>query len=77
MSPSVLIVDDESAIVTSLEFLMGNAGFETAVARDGEQALAHTKARYKRPIIAECDWPARRSEGLSAASPYEVQSAVG
>jgi CheY-like chemotaxis protein len=45
MRPSVLIVDDESAIVTSLEFLMGNAGFETAVARDGEQALAHTKAR--------------------------------
>lgn len=36
----VLIVDDEPNIVISLEFLMRKAGYEVAVARDGEEALA-------------------------------------
>ena len=39
MSHSVLIVEDEPNIVISLEFLMKKAGFEVAVARDGEAAL--------------------------------------
>jgi len=40
MSQSVLIVDDEQYIVTSLEFVMKNAGFDVSVAFDGEEALA-------------------------------------
>ncbi len=40
MAARVLIVDDEPNIVVSLEFLMRKAGFETAVARDGDEALA-------------------------------------
>jgi DNA-binding response OmpR family regulator len=40
MTKKVLIVDDEPNIVMSLEFLMKKAGFEVAVARDGEEALA-------------------------------------
>lgn len=40
MSRKVLIADDEPNIVLSLEFLMKKAGFEVAVARDGEEALA-------------------------------------
>ena len=39
MSPRVLIVDDEPSIVLSLEFLMKRAGYEVAVAGDGEAAL--------------------------------------
>jgi DNA-binding response OmpR family regulator len=35
----ILIVDDEPNIVVSLEFIMQKSGFETAVARDGQQAL--------------------------------------
>lgn len=35
----VLIVDDEPNIVVSLEFLLKQAGYETAVARDGQAAL--------------------------------------
>ncbi len=35
----VLIADDEQNIVLSLEFLMRRAGFEVAVALDGEAAL--------------------------------------
>lgn len=39
-TPRVLVVDDEPNIVISLEFLLRQAGFEVAVARDGEAALA-------------------------------------
>jgi len=35
----VLIAEDEPSIVTSLEFLMRRAGYETRVASDGEEAL--------------------------------------
>lgn len=44
MAKKVLIVDDEPNIVLSLEFLMNKAGFEVAVARDGEEALAQVAA---------------------------------
>ncbi len=44
MAKKVLIVDDEPNIVLSLEFLMKKAGFEVAVARDGEEALAQIAA---------------------------------
>ena len=39
MSKTVLIVDDETNIVVSLEFLMQQAGFQVGVARSGEEAL--------------------------------------
>jgi len=35
----VLIAEDEPSIVTSLEFLMRRAGYETRSAADGEEAL--------------------------------------
>lgn len=40
MTKKILIVDDEPNIVMSLEFLMKKAGYEVAVAVDGEDALA-------------------------------------
>jgi two-component system alkaline phosphatase synthesis response regulator PhoP len=39
MSKRVLIADDETNIVISLEFLMKREGFDVAVALDGEAAL--------------------------------------
>ena len=40
MAKRVLIADDEPNILTSLEFLLGKCGYEVAVARNGEEALA-------------------------------------
>jgi DNA-binding response OmpR family regulator len=40
MTHKVLIVDDEPNIVMSLQFLMSRQGYETQVARNGEEALA-------------------------------------
>jgi len=39
MAKRVLIADDEPNIVTSLEFLMEQAGMEVQVARDGQEAI--------------------------------------
>lgn len=39
MSKSVLIADDESNIVISLEFLLEQAGYRIRVAHDGQEAL--------------------------------------
>ena len=40
MGHRILVVDDEANIVTSLDYLLRRAGFEVAIARDGEAALA-------------------------------------
>jgi len=39
MAKRVLIADDEPNIVTSLEFLMEQAGLEVRIARNGQEAL--------------------------------------
>jgi DNA-binding response OmpR family regulator len=39
MAQRILIVDDEPSIVISLQYLMQRAGYEVAVAADGEAAL--------------------------------------
>ena len=39
LAARVLISEDEPSIVTSIDFLMRKCGFDTRLARDGEQAL--------------------------------------
>lgn len=64
MTHKVLIVDDEPNIVTSLEFIMGRSGFETAVARNGDEALEQVE-RF-RPDLVLLDTMMPRRDG------YEV-----
>jgi DNA-binding response OmpR family regulator len=40
MAKRVLIADDEENIVTALEFLLQRRGYETRVAKNGDEALA-------------------------------------
>jgi len=42
MATRVLVVDDEPNIVTSLEFLLQDAGFEVRTASNGQEALEQT-----------------------------------
>jgi len=57
MSQSVLIVDDESYIVTSLSYVMKNAGFEVDSAGDGEEALEKVKAKAPDLVILDIMMP--------------------
>ena len=50
MGHRILIADDEPNIVVSLEFLMRKNGYETRVARDGEEALAEVE-RFKPHLL--------------------------
>ena len=50
MPRKILIVDDEPNIVTSLTFLMKKGGFETSVARDGDEALAEVE-RFRPDLV--------------------------
>ena len=64
MTHRILIVDDEPNIVMSLEFILQRSGFETAVARDGDEALAEVE-RF-RPDLLLLDVMMPRRDG------YEV-----
>jgi DNA-binding response OmpR family regulator len=66
--PRVLIVEDEPHIVLSLEFLLQRAGYETAVAADGEEGLA--LVRQLRPDVVLLDIMLPKRNG------YEVCQAV-
>lgn len=64
MNHRILIVDDEPNIVMSLEFILKRNGFETAVARDGDEALEEVE-RF-RPHLVLLDVMMPRHDG------YEV-----
>jgi DNA-binding response OmpR family regulator len=62
MAGKVLIADDEPNIVTSLEFLMRRQGYETRVARDGDEALAEVESF--RPDLVLLDIMLPRRDGF-------------
>ena len=57
MSKRILIADDEPNIVTSLEFLMQQAGYEVRVARDGEEVLAQVDAFHPDLVLLDVMMP--------------------
>lgn len=57
MSKTVLIVDDEEYIVTSLEYVMQSAGYKVVVAYDGEQAIEKTKESAPDLLILDVMMP--------------------
>ena len=59
MASKVLIVDDEPNIVVSLEFLMRQKGYETRVARDGEEALAAVESFRPDLVLLDVNLPRR------------------
>ena len=54
----ILIVDDEPNIVLSLEFLLGQEGYEVAVARDGDEALARAEELSPDLVLLDVMLPA-------------------
>ena len=59
MAHRVLIADDEPNIVTSLKFLMTKSGFETSVARDGDEALAEVERFQPDLVLLDVMMPKR------------------
>ena len=59
MAKRVLIADDEPNIVTSLEYLMTKSGYEVAVARNGEEALALVESFVPDLVLLDVMMPRR------------------
>ena len=62
MKPYVLIVEDEDALATLLEYNFGKEGFETALAMDGEEALLLASERA--PDLIILDWMLPKLSGV-------------
>jgi DNA-binding response OmpR family regulator len=57
MAKRVLIADDEPNIVTSLEFLMEQAGYETRVAANGQEAIDLAQSLHPDLILLDIMFP--------------------
>ncbi|MEM6415738.1 MAG: phosphate regulon transcriptional regulator PhoB [Pseudomonadota bacterium] len=58
----VLLVEDEAAIVTLLEYNLGKEGFDVSVAIDGEEAIL--KISESQPDIVILDWMLPKISGI-------------
>ena len=54
MQPNILIVEDEAALVELLTYNLQKAGFRTALARDGDEAMLAVEET--RPDLVLLDW---------------------
>ncbi len=62
MTPYVLIVEDETAISTLLEYNLQKEGFETALAEDGDMAILMVNERL--PDLILLDWMLPKLSGV-------------
>ncbi|RKQ69054.1 two-component system phosphate regulon response regulator PhoB [Litorimonas taeanensis] len=62
MKPYVLIVEDEDALSTLLEYNFTKEGYETAIAEDGEEALLMAEERT--PDLILLDWMLPKLSGV-------------
>jgi two-component system phosphate regulon response regulator PhoB len=62
LTPLILVVEDEAALVTLLRYNLEREGFRVAEARDGEEALL--MAREQKPDLVILDWMLPLLSGL-------------
>lgn len=57
MNPDILIVEDEPAILTSLEFILGHAGWTTQSVTDGEAAIKAVQSALPKMVVLDLMLP--------------------
>ena len=62
MAPTVLIVDDEPAQIELLRYNISKAGFDTLLARDGQEAIRMTEEHE--PDLVVLDWMMPEASGI-------------
>ncbi|WP_297736662.1 phosphate regulon transcriptional regulator PhoB [uncultured Maricaulis sp.] len=62
MNPQVLVVEDEDALATLLQYNLEKEGYTVAVARDGEEALI--QAEESTPDLVLVDWMLPKVSGI-------------
>lgn len=74
MKPSVLIVEDETALVELLRYNLEQSGFKVVVAGDGEEALA--AAQEDVPDIILLDWMLPLMSGIEVCRQLRRQTST-
>ena len=72
VKPSVLIVEDETGLVELLRYNLERAGFEVAVAGDGEEAM--TAIAEHRPDLVLLDWMLPLMSGIEVCRQIRRQT---
>ena len=62
MTPYVLVVEDEDALSTLLQYNLEKEGYDVAVAGDGEEALIQVDERL--PDLVVLDWMLPKVSGI-------------
>jgi len=62
MNPSILVVEDEDALATLLEYNLSKEGFRVSLAPDGEEALL--KVDEETPDLVILDWMLPKVSGI-------------
>lgn len=71
MKKNILIVDDESSIVTLIQYNLEQAGFQTSSAYDGEEALQ--KVFNEKPDLIILDWMLPKLDGMEVCKQLRQQ----
>ena len=74
MTPTVLVVEDETALVTLLRYNLEREGFIVVEAHDGEEAL--TVARERNPDLVLLDWMLPLMSGIEVCRQLRRQPAT-
>lgn len=67
----VLVVDDESSIVTLLKYNLEEAGFEVITANDGLEGL--NKALEEKPDVILLDWMLPHMDGMEVCKELRIK----
>jgi NADH-quinone oxidoreductase subunit E len=57
LSPDVLLIDDEKSFITACQKTMESAGYQTAVAENGQQGLQRVKSDHPSVVILDLKLP--------------------
>ena len=86
MAETILVVDDDKNIAIAVEFLMRHAGYEVAIAHDGQQALDYLAEHDPALMILDVMMPNKngfevceevRADARLAAMPILMLTAKG
>jgi CheY-like chemotaxis protein len=72
--PLVLVADDDEDILALVRLRLARSGYDTVVARDGEEALAI--ARAQRPVVAVLDVSMPMADGYAVAATLRADAAT-
>lgn len=73
-APLILVVEDDAALITLLQYNLERAGFRTALAQDGEQALI--RAQEIPPDLILLDWMVPLMSGIELCRQFRRSTSL-